>query len=634
MKHCLILFCAAAFLSGGTAISLFAQSQTQSKMLNTKHNLSASGPGTIKATTEKDICVFCHTPHVPKEYGSAQLWNHKSSTSEYTLYTSDYLKSLTYTAPNQPNLRSKLCLSCHDGTIAVGEVYNNEGVSSITMQNNVTTMPETSPGNLGTSLTNDHPVGYLYDNTKDPELVARTWPWETPVKLDPDAATGTVECITCHEPHDDTYTKFLRMDNTDAALCGFCHQKTGWAESAHKNSTQFYQSSEDANPTTVGEWACRSCHQSHGGPSSQFLLSKAEEQTCFTSGCHGNTLTGKNTKNIQSEYDKLYAHPTILISGKHKNPDDDKSLGVLSRHAECQDCHNSHRARTGLHTPGSNTISEVLKGTRGVISQGAHAWEQPKSFVEANPVVQENQICYKCHSYYGFGDAVNGVTTIIGPSGEYMTDQAMEFNPANSSAHPVQVSLDVQDGSPMPRALTATQMTGDWSMVGSQTMYCSDCHGNDQVTSASVPQGPHGSNVRFMLTGTAKYWPLNASGNLWTLWDVKKEINNWRSDLFCVNCHPIYNGVTFTNNVHEATAHQDEQVKCITCHVTVPHGSKRSRLIGYSTDVKPYNYLGAGKFEKLVINGFEKAAAPNLYMINNCSMNTSCHGTQIGNYEQ
>jgi len=29
----------------------------------TKHNLSVTGPGAIKATTETQICVFCHTPH-------------------------------------------------------------------------------------------------------------------------------------------------------------------------------------------------------------------------------------------------------------------------------------------------------------------------------------------------------------------------------------------------------------------------------------------------------------------------------------------------------------------------------------------------------------------------------------------
>src|SRR5208283_3723202 len=85
----------------------------------------------------------------------------------------------------------------------------------------------TSTSNLGTSLRDDHPVGYIYDNAHDPELVNRAWPWNTSVKLDPDASNGTVECQTCHDPHDNSNTKFLRMPNINAALCTFCHSKAG-----------------------------------------------------------------------------------------------------------------------------------------------------------------------------------------------------------------------------------------------------------------------------------------------------------------------------------------------------------------------------------------------------------------------
>ncbi|MBI5215376.1 MAG: hypothetical protein HY960_06445 [Ignavibacteriae bacterium] len=633
MKHFLVTICGALLLYACGIQQLYAQTQAQSKMLGTMHDLTPTGPGTVKAATEKDLCVFCHTPHVPKQYAAAQLWNHKLSEAEYTLYTSDYLKSLSYATPNQPNPRSKLCLSCHDGTIAIGAVYSNEGVTNILLQDEVTVMPAHVPGNLGTSLANDHPVGYVYDNTKDHELVARTFPWETPVKLDPDASNGTVECITCHEPHDNTFTKFLRMDNTDAALCTFCHDKVGWNESAHKLSQQKYNP-PDREGTTVGEWSCRSCHKSHGGTGTPYLLSLVEEQTCFTSSCHGSTLKGDETKNIQSEYEKQYSHPTTAVTKKHLNPDNDKSLGLSGRHAECQDCHNSHRAKKGLHVLRSNQVSEVLTGVRGVMPQIAEEWTQPTTFTEMNPATTENQICFKCHSYNAFGIAVNGVTEIIGPSGENITDQAMEFNPRNRSAHPVQVPLQEQIGSLAPRALTFSQLTNDWNMAGTQTMYCSDCHGNDQPTSSSVPQGPHGSNSRFMLTGNAKYWPQNMSGQLWSLYDVKKDMNNWQNDLYCVNCHPMVSGGTFLNNVHEANAHITADVKCVTCHVTVPHGSKRSRLIGYETDVKPYNYQGTGTFDKLVIAGFKKAAGSNLYNVNNCSMNGVCHGEQINDYEK
>ncbi len=606
-----------------TAFQAGAQVQSVSKMLGTKHNLSVSGTGTIKASTEQQVCVFCHTPHLPKQYSAAQLWNHQASTAEYTLYSSDYLTNLNYDQPNQPSERSKLCLSCHDGTVALGAVYNNEGSTSITMQNNVTTMPAHATGNLGVSLANDHPVGYPYSPAKDPELVGRSWPWNTPVRLDPDAINGTVECITCHEPHDDTYGKFLRVDNTNAALCTFCHAKAGWSDAIHRTSTQGYTPPGQA-ATTVGEWACRNCHISHNGLGVPYLLRYVEENTCYDAGCHGSTVTGANTKNIQSEYDKIYDHPTNTVTGKHRDPDDPVSVNSPNRHAECQDCHNPHRAQKGLHTVGSSAVSGVLLGVRGVLPGLADSWTQPTTYTEINPAIDENQICLKCHSSYAFGQVPNGVSTIIGPSGQNETDQAMEFNPQNGSAHPVRSSLNNQIGSSMPRPLAVTAMTSDWGNVGTQTMYCSDCHGNDLPTSATTPQGPHGSNNKFMLTGQGKYWPLNRFDQLWSLADILNNQNNWQTDLFCANCHTLFTNGNFANNVHAASAHQASGVTCVTCHVVVPHGAAHGRLIGYAADPAPYNYNG----NSLVITDFQKASDPTQYTSNNCSMNGVCHQAQ------
>lgn len=618
-------------VAGGGA--LFAQTQTQSKMLGTKHNLGISGTGTIKATTENQLCVFCHTPHVPRIYASAQLWNHQMSTADYTLYSSDYLTSRNYTAGVQPNDRSKLCLSCHDGTVAIGAVYNNEGLTPIEMQNNVTMMPSHAPGYIGTSLADDHPVGFIYDPSKDPELIARAWPWETPVKMDPDAANGTIECITCHEPHDNQYGSFLRVANTNAALCTFCHQKTSWTDAIHRTSAQTITPDSTTGSTTVGERACRNCHKSHSGEGVPYLLTKVEEQTCYTSGCHGSVETGVNTKDIQTEMEKLYSHPTNTTVGRHRNPDQPSTLDIASRHAECQDCHNSHQSRKELHTIGTNVLSGALAGAKGVVPGVTPAWTQPTAYTELSTAAEENQICFTCHSSYAFGQVPDGVSSIVSPSGVSITDQAMEFNPMNRSAHPVRVSSNSQTGSAVPRNLSVNQMTAQWTAVGTQTMYCSDCHGNDQAVSITTPQGPHGSNSRFMLTGDAKYWPTNSSGTLWSLNDIRRNLNNWQNDMFCVNCHPMVRGGEFVNNVHEESDHQGSQVKCITCHVVVPHGARRSRLIGYDTDVAPYNYLGTGTYERLVIEGFYKATGPRSYDKENCSMTGVCHGSESGPYE-
>jgi len=96
--------------------------QTTSDIVNTKHNLSVSGPGTVRASSETRICVFCHTPH--NATPSSPLWNKDIQPQVYTVYTSPTLRAGPLPQPTGP---TKLCLSCHDGTIAMGAVVNPAG---------------------------------------------------------------------------------------------------------------------------------------------------------------------------------------------------------------------------------------------------------------------------------------------------------------------------------------------------------------------------------------------------------------------------------------------------------------------------------------------------------------------------
>src|SRR5512138_3110561 len=115
-------------------------------IVNTVHNMSVSGPGTVKASSESEICIFCHTPHNTNPTGP--LWNRADQGSNYILYTS----STTQASPGQPDGASFLCLSCHDGTIALGDVLSR--TDPITFLGGVTTMPA-GTSNLTTSLADD-----------------------------------------------------------------------------------------------------------------------------------------------------------------------------------------------------------------------------------------------------------------------------------------------------------------------------------------------------------------------------------------------------------------------------------------------------------------------------------------------
>jgi hypothetical protein len=64
---------------------------------NTRHNLSTSGPGTVKSTSVDQVCVFCHTPH--NALPDAPLWNRQMSGASYTPYDSTTLQSSTPAIP-------------------------------------------------------------------------------------------------------------------------------------------------------------------------------------------------------------------------------------------------------------------------------------------------------------------------------------------------------------------------------------------------------------------------------------------------------------------------------------------------------------------------------------------------------
>ena len=298
----LMLMLAAAFLA--LAWPAIAPAARLSDVRGTRHNLSASGPGTTKAVSETQVCVFCHTPH-GAALGATPLWNREIKNQTYTGYTSSSLDANAIQGSlDQPGGSSKLCLSCHDGTLAIGSVNVLNGLGSATQQGTQSiTMTGTGTGgvmpdgagaatgftrHLGITLTNDHPVSVSYTSalaTRDGELrgvdSSQKWPpgtgdvvgirssgYRPLLPLEPTAAggIGQVQCGTCHDPHiretDPTKgnQKFLRQNRFQEAspspaysqdndiVCLSCHdrnQTSGiWAYSAHANSqvaTQTYK---------------------------------------------------------------------------------------------------------------------------------------------------------------------------------------------------------------------------------------------------------------------------------------------------------------------------------------------------------------------------------------------------------
>lgn len=196
-------------------IALGARTVSGATIAGTPHDLSAKGWGTT------ELCKFCHVPHLAQAVAGAPLWNHQTTVASYTLYSSATFNGGS--TQTQPGPTSKLCLSCHDGTVAV-DSFANAGV----IQTGTHMISTTNRVGFGNTLASDHPISFAYDQALvnlDTHLnVPASTNFVDSTRLIP-LFNGKVECASCHAVHDNTYTKFLRVANTGSALCLKCHQK-------------------------------------------------------------------------------------------------------------------------------------------------------------------------------------------------------------------------------------------------------------------------------------------------------------------------------------------------------------------------------------------------------------------------
>lgn len=532
----------------GTGLVL-ALALCQAGIATSKHNLTATGPGTIRAATEVQTCVFCHTPH--NASAVAPLWNRNNPGGAYIPYTS----SSAIAHPGQPTGSSLLCLSCHDGTIALGDVLSRG--SPIVMAGGITTMPAGN-SNLGTNLSDDHPISFVYDATlaaahngelADPAVLTGK------VKLDP---SGQLQCTSCHDAHDDSNGKFLVMPNVASALCRSCHVKNFWGSSDHALSAKTWNG-VGINPwphttaITVAGNACESCHRPHSAGGSRWLLNAAaEESNC--DACHNGNVA---TANIQSEFTaKPSIHPVSLTTGVH----DVTEPGIVqARHVECVDCHNPHGTNAG-----AGPLAGSLANVRGIDING----------VEVNPSAYEYQICFRCHADSTNQPAPSTTRQIV------QTNTRLEFAPTSPSYHPV---AGLGKNTNVPTLLAPWTIT---SMVR-----CTDCHNNNAGPGAGGigPKGPHGSTNPLLLERTYR--------------TADRTPESATAYAMCYKCHDrtklVGTGSAFVRHRQHIV---DESTPCNVCHdphgisSTQGNGTNNSKLINFDLTIVRPSSSGQLKF--------------------------------------
>ena len=524
---------------------------------DTKHNLSISGPGPIRSLTENRICVFCHTPHnayrlsgtalgsglaAPEEYTYLPLWNHEVTDQPITgLYWSSTLKATL----SQPTGPTKLCLSCHDGTVAIGAIVGG-GNLGIQMKLRDYTPPAGSPNtNLGTDLSTHHPVSFPYAaSLPNPELASiETLPGQITLEGD-----NEVHCTTCHNPHDNTYGNFLVMDNSSSQLCVACHLLTGWNVAAHNQ--------------------CEDCHTPHfavqpfGWPTG-WLLNFSTDEGCLA--CHSEPIVhiaaaaspssiqaasrisltaarASQAVNIKRQSDKPSGHrmtPNARIMSQKEQLDTRRSW---RKEVTCMGCHNPHSVnRRKASAP---YASGMLDGVSGVDRDG----------IEVDSVTYEYEVCFKCHGDYS--NDYPFVPRVI------VSNIRLAMDRNNPSYHPVVEHARNPVIPSIPSSLEP-------SLSGGSMIYCTDCHRDDE----GGARGPHGSSI------------LPILGERYETTDGPTE--SYQRYALCYRCHnrdSILRDDSFKKNFLGKGGHSGhlaDGAPCSACHD--PHGIKDDGMSGSHT---------------------------------------------------
>lgn len=230
--------------------------------INTSLQINDDGLGGTVASTDhlNRVCIYCHAPHHTRKPNNTEtympLWNRPQSQAwsfimydngdnpqEYGDHDGDpgtpdeLVNHNSYAADNatQPGAVSMLCLSCHDGTVAVNtygqspqdSASQNVGAGYISTQYKIGDASATGDGDLS----NHHPIGFDYNATAahDDEIYPSSTAMGTTGYTIGEllSSNGTMECNTCHDVHNTKNLggKFIWVEDTGSAFCLTCHDK-------------------------------------------------------------------------------------------------------------------------------------------------------------------------------------------------------------------------------------------------------------------------------------------------------------------------------------------------------------------------------------------------------------------------
>lgn len=257
MKRSFILLMSLFIVFVVCAVAMaFTGSYTPGAGINgTPHDLRQGQPGgnypAMPADYLNRICVWCHAPHhayklstsggagtgpeAPADYTYLPLWNHSVTTQVFAPYDPGPDKPLSGSKHPQSvdyfdkvGSVSLLCLSCHDGTVAVNE-YGHAPQDTKSRSSGGSTIADQYKIGKDGYLLNHHPIGFDYDSVaaEDTEIYDSATAQFGTTPVSNYLWNGKMECSTCHAVHNtgNSGEKFLYVSDVNSNLCLSCHAK-------------------------------------------------------------------------------------------------------------------------------------------------------------------------------------------------------------------------------------------------------------------------------------------------------------------------------------------------------------------------------------------------------------------------
>ncbi len=552
------------------------------------HNLTPGSGASIYSQGSLG-CTFCHAPHSGVG-GVSPLWNQKLSQASYTPYTSTTYSEQGNTQPTL-GVTSSLCLSCHDGTVGVGQ---SAAYGQLPMIGSIS-----SSDSFGTTLTGSHPFSLVIPLKDASNLVAslasqgRT--------ADPSGAVqligGNIECTSCHSPHvqaiDRVAQNFLVRDSSNAQMCLACHDPNrvvqgqinplaGFTGSIHQTAAN--QVSPDGHVgsyPTVGVNACNSCHMSHDSVAPARLLrpatppaqgNDAVTQDCMT--CHnGGSYLSPAPANIMAEVAKT-GHP--LPAGNNFHDASEPTLLNNNRHATCVDCHNAHASNQTTQFTAPSALRPSQAGVNGINALDGTT--------VLTPAVNQYENCLRCHGTSTGKQRliIYGYAPVRVASAADALNVIPEFAATATSSHPVTHDRSSPLAQPSLLANEMNQNGLPSARVTGARIFCTDCHNSDdnREFGGSGPNGPHGSVNSHILERNYQFSQAAAPGGLVTNLFPNPDLTFTGPYAMCAKCHDLTN-VVGNNSFNQHALHISQYgFSCSVCHTAHGMGASSPTITG------------------------------------------------------